>query len=334
MRSRSNSYGKRKLKVNEDDFYVLRPCQHIDFLSFDFNVKQLKMMLKTYGLKLSGNKNELTNRIYEFMKRTYFAIMIQTQFRRYVMTKFMKIRSHTRYSTLLNYNNDTDFYTMENIESIPDVELYSYTDEQHFNYVFKISSLLKHFQSQQKSNPYNRDPFPSIVYKNVQYIWKVYKMYGIHVDDEEVEDLEPLLSRQQRIQFKITSLFQKIDALGNYTNINWMLNLTKRELVKFIKELHDIWQYRAQLPIETKIQICPPSGTPFLGIPVQTLNRHQHHMYLLETCTEILDRFLNNSASDSNKSLGALYILSALTLVSRDAADALPWLYQSVATQF
>ena len=44
----------------------------------------------------------------------------------------------------------------------------------------------------------------------------------------------------------------------------------------------------------------------------------------------IMKNMINTNSSDSNKSLCALYILSTLTLVSEPAADAMPWLYQSV----
>ena len=44
----------------------------------------------------------------------------------------------------------------------------------------------------------------------------------------------------------------------------------------------------------------------------------------------IIEKFLSAN-EDSNKSLGANYVLCALTLVNNDAANALPWLYQSVA---
>jgi len=35
--------------------------------------------------------------------------------------------------------------------------------------------------------------------------------------------------------------------------------------------------------------------------------------------------------TNDNRSLGAYYVLAALTLVSDEARNSLPWLYQSVA---
>jgi hypothetical protein len=44
---------------------------------------------------------------------------------------------------------------------------------------------------------------------------------------------------------------------------------------------------------------------------------------------EVLERFVNNGIDNDSKSLGAYYILGALTLVNEAAATSLPWLYQS-----
>ena len=42
-----------------------------------------------------------------------------------------------------------------------------------------------------------------------------------------------------------------------------------------------------------------------------------------------MEKLLNNEQTNDNKSLGAYYILGALTLVNIDASNSLPWLYQS-----
>jgi len=332
MRSRSNSYGKKKKKVNEEDFCVLHPYEHVEFLNYDYNVKQLKSILKTYGLKISGNKNELTNRVYNYMRNSYFCVMIQKTYRTHLMKKFYNIKQKTRYQSDKEYNNTTDFFTMEDISKIPQIHLYSYTDQDGFNFIFRISSLFLHFESKQNANPYNRQPFLEHVVEEIKFIKKIHCMYSC-LSDEETENVPDVLSRSQKIRLELTDLFHIIDTLGNYSDMNWLLNLSRRMVVKFIKELYDIWEYRAQLTMESKRQICPPNGNPFQSVVIQTLTRFQEAEYLLEVCISILNKLLKCNTSDSNKSLGALYILSALTIVSPDAADALPWLYASVSTQ-
>mgnify|MGYP001215003886 CR=1 FL=1 len=51
---------------------------------------------------------------------------------------------------------------------------------------------------------------------------------------------------------------------------------------------------------------------------------------LKTTSMSIIERFIKSGVSEQFKSLGAQYVLTALTIVSNNAAIALPWLYQSV----
>jgi len=44
-----------------------------------------------------------------------------------------------------------------------------------------------------------------------------------------------------------------------------------------------------------------------------------------------LEKFVNNGVDRDSKTLGAYYVLGALTLVNDSAASSLPWLFQSVS---
>jgi hypothetical protein len=46
---------------------------------------------------------------------------------------------------------------------------------------------------------------------------------------------------------------------------------------------------------------------------------------------EILETLVNSGVDRDSKSLGAYYVLGALTLVNESAATSLPWLFQSVS---
>jgi len=46
---------------------------------------------------------------------------------------------------------------------------------------------------------------------------------------------------------------------------------------------------------------------------------------------EVLEKLVNSGIDSDSKSLGAYYVLAALTLVNDDASTSLPWLFQSVS---
>ena len=54
-------------------------------------------------------------------------------------------------------------------------------------------------------------------------------------------------SSRKKIEIKSFELFQYMDELGNYTDSKWFISLNRIQLIKFIRELVDIWEYRAQL---------------------------------------------------------------------------------------
>ena len=74
--------------------------------------------------------------------------------------------------------------------------------------------------------------------------------------------------------------------------------------------------------------IYPPTGNPFYDIS----NNMNHNLPIdvyRDKSINIMNRILRTSSNEELKKLGALYILTALTIVSTQAANALPWLYAS-----
>ena len=56
----------------------------------------------------------------------------------------------------------------------------------------------------------------------------------------------PKLSPENAMKDKAHHIFQRIDILGNYTDVNWFLELNLYQLKTLYKEAEDIWKYRAQ----------------------------------------------------------------------------------------
>ena len=132
---------------------------------------------------------------------------------------------------------------------------------------------------------------------------------------------------------KVSNVFNQNDELGNYSNPSWFLELNLIQTKRFLYELFEIWTFRAQLSNQRKIEICPPSGNPFHGIPTSAymLTSDYHNLESLRNMSlGIMEKLVYRAHNDSDKNIGALYILSSLTLVSINARNSLPWLYASV----
>jgi hypothetical protein len=228
--------------------------------------------------------------------------------------------------------NTDDFVTMEPVEEINFHQFLSYKDTDGFIYGFDIISLhnlfLKSKDIESVRNPYNRNLIPEAVIKTIKSLLRISRILKIKIYLHYEDDTQNL-SLEKVLELRALQLFQHIDALGNYSNYQWFLSLNRSQIVKFVKELNDIWNYRAQLSNEIKRNICPPNGDPFRNVSIQYLNTEVQLFNVKKLVLELMEKFVNSGINNDSKSLGAYYILGALTLVNNEAATSLPWLFQS-----
>ena len=293
---------------------------------------KLKNYAKLFNLKTSGKKNILIDRIKQYLTHTHFIVFIQKVFRGYIQRKVIYLRGPTLYKRMDNVNA-CDFLTLEPIEEIPYYQYFSFLDIDGIKYGFDISSIYHLFYNDNHTakNPYNRNPLNVQIYETIQNIIRISKIYK-HI--EVKVDLETYqVSNEKKIQLRIIDLFQSINETGNYSDFKWYERLNRIKLFKLMYEIIDIWDYRANLTSEDKINICPPDGRPFNGIPqILTILKTQNItcQRLREIILSILEQFVYSSFNTENKGIRVMYILTALTTVSREAAECMPWLYDSI----
>jgi hypothetical protein len=221
---------------------------------------------------------------------------------------------------------------MEDMKDLVHSQFFSYKDVDGFVYGFDIISLYNLILKSGKTlkNPYNRNVIPNSVINDIRTLLRISKLLKIPIE-VDIKDVTEDVSLQKSIELRILDLFQMIDALGNYSNASWFLSLSKPQIVKMLRELVDIWNYRAQLSNEVKRLICPPNGDPFRGINFSAIIQEQNMDNVRKMVLDIVEKLVKNGVDKDYKSLGAYYILGAITLVNPEAAIALPWLFQSVS---
>jgi hypothetical protein len=289
-----------------------------------YTIPEIKEIYNKFKIKWKKKlKKDAVEECYLFLKHNYYAVKLQKFFLRQFIQSFNKTQGPARLNRRL-CNNVEDFLTTETMNEIDYYYFFSYLDTDGFVYGFNIISIYNLILKKDTKNPYTRNDFSmeliELVIKRIEYNRVLKKVH---------HDIIPIVLTPNN---KLISLFQKIDQLGNYTQVEWLINLTPFYMRRFILELYDIWDYRSQLTKEMKINICPPFGTPFREIPTHII---QNNMNLpIETlknfCATIIHQFINSSSVRENQVLGSIYVLSALTLVNPIAAESMPWLYYSV----
>ena len=129
---------------------------------------------------------------------------------------------------------------------------------------------------------------------------------------------------------RVQSLFMEIDQLGNYTNISWFNSLDHLKYARLYRAIFDIWNFHAQISLTVKNTICPFHG-PFEGIFNTSIRHIDLTVAELKTiCVIVFENLVYSSICIEHRKLGALHALTALTVVSRPAREAMPWLYESI----
>ena len=333
-----NTFSKKisKKKIPNDKFRIPKINEYEHIIMYNFNVAQLRIIAKNYKLKISGNKNELNKRIYLSLLYNYNAIRIQKCVRRKFVYKYIKAHGPAFKKRDLCVNNQ-DFFSLEKLKNVDYVNFFTEIDNGKC-YGFDIVSLYNFIRNERSEGKKYKNPFTNCDFESPRLYHRVKRFIklsrrlntGLNVNSIEEENNN---SNINSFEFKVRDLFHHIDTMGNYSNPDWFLNLSRGGIIKFIRELHDIWNYRAELSEQAKRNICNPIGNPFIC-------RHSR-MPLITIITDlisteaikirgylVMENMVRYSINQENSAIGCYYLLGALTLVSQDASEALPWLYQ------
>ena len=327
---------KNPSKIRDEDVTIPTIQNYYILTKYNYNVQQLKQFAKHYKLKVGGNKTELLKRIFVYLFLSSYIIKIQKIFRGLIQRKYNQYHGEGFLKRKI-CTNETDFITMEEITQIPYYNFFSYKDTDGFVYGFEISSLynliLKNGNGNQNNksitNPYNRNKISFETTNKIKSIIRLSNILKLPIQ-LTMEDEQPIISEEKSLELDCLSLFQKIDELGNYSDPKWFLSLNRHQIIKFIRELIDIWTYRAQLSDEVKSNILPPHGTFLMNTHLHFLQTEPNLIVLKKIILRSIEKLVTSGIDRDSKALGAYYILGALTMVNHETAMALPWLYQSV----
>jgi hypothetical protein len=319
------------IKISDDELKIPNMKTYKEMCNCNYSLTQLKIFAKYYKLRVTGNKKELLSRVFSFLHLSKFAVQIQKIVRGNIQRLYNLLHGPA-YKNRTLCTNDSDFVTLDDLKDISFHQFISYKDVDGFIYGFDIASLYSLYSKNPTTvqNPYNRNTIAHNIFVNMFDLVRLSKIMNIKLN-VQIESEINNVSVVKAVELRALELFQTIDSLGNYSDPTWFLSLTRNQIIRFVRELSEIFNYRAQLTQECKENICPPTGTPFVGISQHYMQTETEIINIRRTVLGVMEKFVNSGINSDSKSLGAYYVLAALTLVSDPAATALPWLYHSVA---
>ena len=307
------NYCKKHKRLHLIDHNNIIIKDNFTFQEKDYLLKDLKTY---YFRRISEKKENTKGNDKGNKKKFYFDEVYKyiTELNNYDTDKIIKIQSLYRRRKVLillrrNCNNSEDFYTYDPLNEINDNYFYSYKDLKGFQWGFDIRSLIKLIQMGYH-NPYTTEKFPENILRDVKKKIKILKEKNLLIDIEEIV----LRDRKADIKQKIVDLFSDIELNGYSCQINWFLDMSGRRLKELYKQLEDLWNYRAQLSIESKRNICPPDGRIFTTPIIDVMN-YNCKEDLQELIIHDISKF-KNAVNSSDRKLGYMYFIIGLSMVS------------------
>lgn len=228
-------------------------------------------------------------------------------------------------------HNETEVYSMDSVKDIPKLYFFSYSDANKNIWAFDIRSL-SHLMASGRplNNPYTRDLIDEKTTQKIRdrITWLRNKKYPLLYLENKT------LTPEQHWNQRVLDTFMKMESLGYLSASSWFEQLSLREQKYFYKQLFELWTFRLGLNAQEKEAIVPRhtrhDGKLFKQSPEMLCSRNHDLPWWKKTNLNTMNTLLTRSEDKTKQSLGALYILMALVQVSDDAAEAYPWILETV----
>lgn len=233
-------------------------------------------------------------------------------------------------------NNKEDFFQLTDLFEVPNCYFFTIKDA---NLLFGFDFRSFYFLSK-KFDPKNNETYNSHVdniknpFTNTFLSDKNKEKYLKHLNYMKTKGIalefpKRKLTSDELLRNKIVDIFQKIDFLDNYTDISWFEDLDLKGLKKLYQSCEDIFNYRCNFTDDTKKRIIH-DGVIF-NMNKATLEKltDKHKKFLQNLLLDEFNRLCTEGQNMDDRKLGAILILTALTDVSKKAAQALPHIAQS-----
>jgi hypothetical protein len=275
------------------------------------------------------SKADMAAYLFRYIWFTRLATSIKRVYRGYLTRRYIAMHGPAVYNRALCINEE-DCVTMDPLSSLSVHQFFSYADGDKI-YGFDVNSFYgiigKHGRAnhaKEAINPYTRAPIGSstinVVHKMVQIGTKILKT-AINISVSQFDS-------GQTFEMRALMLFQAINSLGFHASHEWLLALTRGELLAMWSCLQEIWHVRIGISCDVRRAIYPPRGKLNEGLTVTNRMSGETIRTVLVT---IMSRLVFSGINEEARHLGAFYVLGALTIVSPAAARSIPWLAESFA---
>ena len=295
-------------KLTTDTKLVKRLPNGVNTLLPRYYVKQLCNIKAFYELIESNHK---------YSKQIS---KIQKCYKKYLLKKINNLRGPAFQNRKICVNSE-DFLTYDELSVIEPQYFFSFSEKQYI-YGCDIRSLYEYTcECDKLVNPYSNKKMSKITLKNLRYLYEYLKKNNYNLIFEKKEHETPYL----RMKEKALNVFQRMDILNNYTDVNWFLDLDIFKLKKLYQFAEDIWNYRAMDLTQQIRKKFIPNNDAFLLKPYKIF-KMTNKIEIQNLILDEFNKFITEGETIEECKTGAMWMLKALVEVSQDAANSMVWL--------
>jgi hypothetical protein len=193
----------------KDRKYTMPTRENYNILKTEnYRIIELKKISRKYGLKVSGKKQDLINRIFSFLSKYDSVVIIQAFYKSYLVRKYIKLHGPClSIKSRSNCVNDCDFLTLDDINDIPTFQFISFKDSKGFIYGFDICSMYNYLkQKKTPINPYTRETLCISFINDIKNVIRLSHILKIKVnikldsDEEYINSQDPVYQINKRIE--------------------------------------------------------------------------------------------------------------------------------------
>jgi hypothetical protein len=294
--------------------------------NINYTLLQLKSLASDNGLKRSGTKAVVRQRLHAALVHTWHAIRVQAVYRGHLVRRYLAAKGLDGPKRPANPANDAELETFDPIDTVPVDQLFSIPGTNDRPMLYSIDALQRTIRTQMErdmvpSDPYTNLPFDAGVLARMQEEAGLARLLGRRVDVVH-RAMGAMTRHLHMFRTSVVDVCTHLDTLGHTTNPEWFLDLSSSQWRRLCAELADIWSYRAGLDNGTRQRI---GGVWPIAIPSSAWSHSEIRIRAIEQLGRLVYRGIDRDA----QALGAYYVLIALTLVSMEAAEGMPWLYEA-----
>lgn len=230
-----------------------------------FTIPELKNSLKHYSIKFKSNirKQDLYNILNSYLFKSEFSevntdrkklmdiksTLLQKNIKRFLIRNKIKKRGIGIYNRS-KCNNESDPFSLNDLEDIPTKELITYYDKEEKKYYgFEILSIYDSFyRANNYQNPFNKKDFSKEFIDNFKYYCENDKRFLPNIKNDMYDVLDYGDSiKIKKLEDRTFDLFHKFHVTTGIPNIDfkyYFKDLNLQLLVKFYAEMVDLWNYR------------------------------------------------------------------------------------------